>query len=360
MSSTMGRLFRVTTWGESHGKGLGCTIDGCPPGVRLDLERIQAQLTRRRPGQSKLVTPRQEPDRLEILSGVFEGRTTGTPIQVVIWNKDADSSKYERWKDTYRPSHADYTYDAKYGLRDWRGGGRASARETAARVAAGAIAEQLLEERYGVEIVGWVEQVAHLSAEVDRDAITRDLVDAHPTRCPDLAVAEAMAELIQETRVARDSLGGVVGCVARGVPAGWGEPVFDKAEALLAWAMMSLPASKGVEVGSGFSGALMRGSEHNDLFTTDDDGRIVTTTNYSGGIQGGITNGMPITMRVAFKPVATLARAQATVTASSDPAEILMKGRHDPCVLPRAVPLVETMAALVLIDLALLQEARRP
>lgn len=352
-------MFRVTTWGESHGKGLGCTLDGCPPGVELDQERIQTQLARRRPGQSKLVTPRKEPDRFEILSGVFEGRTTGTPIQMVVWNKDVDSSKYARWKDTYRPSHADYTYEAKYGLRDWRGGGRASARETVGRVAAGAIAEQLLEQRYGVDIVAWVEQVAHLSAAIEQDTITRAQVDAHPTRCPEPETAEAIAELIQATRIDRDSLGGVVGCVARGVPAGWGEPVFDKAEALLAYAMMSLPASKGVEVGSGFAGTHMLGSAHNDQFTTDDNGRIVTTTNHSGGIQGGITNGMPITMRVAFKPVATLARPQATVTSSGEAADILMKGRHDPCVLPRAVPMVETMAALVLIDLALLQEARQ-
>ncbi|MEL6182048.1 MAG: chorismate synthase, partial [Myxococcota bacterium] len=243
MSSTFGRMFRVTTWGESHGKGLGCTLDGCPPGVELDQERIQTQLARRRPGQSKLVTPRKEPDRFEILSGVFEGRTTGTPIQMVVWNKDVDSSKYARWKDTYRPSHADYTYEAKYGLRDWRGGGRASARETVGRVAAGAIAEQLLEQRYGVDIVAWVEQVAHLSAAIEQDTITRAQVDAHPTRCPEPETAEAIAELIQATRIDRDSLGGVVGCVARGVPAGWGEPVFDKAEALLAYAMMSLPAS---------------------------------------------------------------------------------------------------------------------
>lgn len=357
MYSTFGHLFKVSTWGESHGRALGCTLDGCPPGVRLDMEAIQADLARRRPGQSKLVTPRQEADRVELLSGVLGGVTTGTPIQLVIWNKDADSRKYRPWKDTYRPSHADYTYDAKYGLRDWRGGGRASARETAARVAAGAIARQILAERYGVEIVGWVSQVADLVAEVDAATVTRAAVDAHPTRCPEPAAAEAMAELIQETRVARDSLGGVVECVARNVPAGWGEPVFDKAEALLAYAMLSLPAAKGFESGSGFAGARMLGSEHNDNFAMED-GRVVTTSNHSGGIQGGITNGMPLMMRVAFKPVATLARTQHTVTSQGEETEILMKGRHDPCVLPRAVPLVEAMTALVLMDLALIQASR--
>lgn len=322
------------------------------------MEDVQHQLSRRRPGQSKLVTPRKEPDKIEILSGVFEGVTTGTPIQMVIWNKDADSRKYRQWKDTWRPSHADYTYEAKYGRRDWRGGGRASARETAARVAAGAVAQQWLQARYGVEIVAWVERVERLVAEVDGDSVDRQSVDAHPTRCPDPAVAGDMAELIQTARIDRDSLGGVVGCVARGVPAGWGEPVFGKAEALLAYGMMSLPAAKGFESGAGFNGATMRGSHHNDPFATDDQGRVVTTTNHAGGILGGISSGMPITMRVAFKPVATIARPQKTVNRQGQDVDILMKGRHDPCVLPRAVPLVEAMAALVLMDLALMQEAR--
>lgn len=356
MGSTLGRIFRVTTWGESHGPALGCVVDGCPAGVALDMDALQAQMMRRRPGQSKLVTPRKEKDRVEVLSGVIDGRTTGTPIQMILWNGDVDSSKYLPWRDVYRPSHADYTYDAKYGLRDWRGGGRASARETAARVAAGALAEQLLAERYGIEIVAWVDQVADLEASVDAASVARADVDAHPTRCPDPDVAAQMAEAIQAARIQRDSLGGVVACTARGVPAGWGEPVFDKAEAMLAHAMLSLPASKGFEVGSGFAGARMRGSDHNDPFAPDPDtGRIVTTTNHSGGIQGGITNGMPIDLRVAFKPVATLARDQDTVTSDGEQTSILMKGRHDPCVLPRAVPLVEAMTALVLIDLALLQ-----
>ncbi len=361
MSSTFGRLFRVTTYGESHGPALGCVIDGCPPGLALDLDAIAADMARRRPGQSKLVTPRREEDAVEVLSGWFEGRTTGTPLHLQIRTQDADSSKYLPWKDIWRPSHADYTYHAKYGLRDWRGGGRASARETAARVAAGAVARQLLSERWGVEIVAWVEEVGGLAAPpVDPLTITRDAVDAHPTRCPDPQTAEAMATLIQAVRVDRDSLGGVVGAVARGVPPGWGEPVFDRAEALLAMAMLSLPACKGFESGSGFAGARMRGSSHNDPFALDPaTGTVRTTTNHSGGVQGGITNGMPLTLRAAFKPVATIPRDQATVDASGQPATIHMTGRHDPCVLPRAVPLVEAMMALVLADLALIQRARR-
>lgn len=354
MFSTFGHLFRVTTFGESHGKALGCTIDGCPAGLRLDLDALQAEMVRRRPGQSKLVTPRKERDEVEILSGVFEGRTTGTPISMIVWNADADSTKYEQWRDTYRPSHGDFSYVAKYGLRDHRGGGRASARETAARVAAGAVARQWLAEQHGVEIVAWVQSVEEIEAAVDGEAVQRAQVEAHPTRCPDPKVRETMAEAIQAARIDRDSLGGVVGCVARNVPAGWGEPVFAKAEALLALAMLGLPAAKGFESGAGFAGARMRGSVHNDPFVMRE-GRVVTTTNHSGGIQAGITNGMPVTMRVAFKPVATLARSQQTVNADGESVEILMKGRHDPCVLPRAVPLVEAMTALVLADLALLQ-----
>lgn len=359
MSSTFGRLFRVTTWGESHGPALGCTIDGCPAGLALDLDALQAELRRRRPGQSKLVTPRQEPDHAQVLAGLFEGRTTGAPLHIMIPNEDADSSKYEPWRDTYRPSHGDYTYDAKHGLRDWRGGGRASARETVARVAAGAVARQLLAERHGVEVVAWVEQVGPLRASVNPDLVTREQVEAHPTRCPDPDLAAQMAALIQETRVQRDSLGGVVGAVARHVPAGWGEPIFDKAEALLAAAMLSLPACKGFESGAGFAGAAKRGSETIDPFDLDDQGRVITTSNHSGGIQAGITNGMPITLRAAFKPVATIPRPLPTVNRAGEKTEILMTGRHDPCVLPRAVPVVEAMVALVLADLSLLQRARR-
>ncbi len=360
MSSTWGRLFRVTTWGESHGPATGCTIDGCPPGLALDLDALGEEMNRRKPGQSKLVTPRRESDAVRVLSGLFEGRTTGTPLQLYIENHDVDSSKYIPWKDTYRPGHADYTYDAKYGHRDWRGGGRASARETAARVAAGAVARQLLASRYQIEIVAWVAQVGGIKAEIDTQTVSRTQVDANPVRCPHLEIAQHMANAIQQARIDRDSLGGVVACVARNVPTGWGEPVFDKAEALLAHAMLSLPAAKGFESGSGFAGACMKGSEHNDIFITDPDtGDIRTTTNHAGGILGGITNGMPLTLRVAFKPVSTLARSQPTVTRGGTHTSILMKGRHDPCVLPRAVPLVEAMTALVLIDLALLQEARQ-
>ncbi len=354
MFSTFGHLFRVTTWGESHGPALGCTVDGCPAGLPLDLDAVGVEMARRRPGQSKLVTPRKERDEVQVLSGLFEGRTTGTPISMVVWNGDVDSSKYEKWKQTYRPSHGDYTYEKKYGFRDWRGGGRASARETAARVAAGAVARQWLAHEFGVDVIAWVDAVAGMQAAVDSDAVSRQDVEAHPTRCPDPAVAETMAAAIQAARVDRDSLGGVVGCVARHVPAGWGEPVFAKAEALLALGMLSLPAAKGFESGSGFAGTLMRGSEHNDPFVLVD-GEVQTTSNHSGGIQAGISNGMPITMRVAFKPVATLARPQRTVTSDGREVEMVMKGRHDPCVLPRAVPLVEAMTALVLADLALMQ-----
>jgi chorismate synthase len=354
MFSTFGHIFRVTTWGESHGPALGCTVDGCPAGLELDLDAVGVEMARRRPGQSKLVTPRKELDQVQILSGMFEGRTTGTPLTMVVFNGDADSSKYEKWKDAYRPSHADYTYEKKYGFRDWRGGGRASARETAARVAAGAVARQWLDQTFGIEIVAWVESVAELQAVVDPDTVAIEDVESHPTRCPDPAVAEEMAQAIQAARVDRDSLGGVVGCAARGVPAGWGEPVFAKAEALLALAMLGLPAAKGFESGSGFAGTRMRGSAHNDPFVLVD-GEVRTESNHSGGIQGGITNGMPLTMRVAFKPVATLARPQRTVTRDGRELEMLMKGRHDPCVLPRAVPLVEAMTALVLADLALMQ-----
>ena len=357
MSSTFGRLFRVTTWGESHGVALGCTVDGCPGGLPLDVSAMTSDMDRRRPGQSRISTPRREPDQVQILSGLFEGRTTGTPIQLVVWNRDVDSSKYEQFKNTYRPSHADFTYDAKYGHRDWRGGGRASARETAARVAAGSIARQLLSQRYGVEIVAWVEQVGSIAVEVDPATVTAEKVDAQITRCPDPAVSANMVKLIQQTRADRDSLGGIVGCVARGVPAGWGEPVFDKAEAMLAHAMLSLPAAKGFESGAGFRSVSMRGSHHNDPFVIDPTtGRVTTTTNHSGGVQGGITNGMPLTLRVAFKPVATIPRDQRTVTRDGSETTILMTGRHDPCVVPRAVPLVEAMTALVLVDLALLQE----
>lgn len=359
MFSSLGHIFKITTWGESHGPALGVTIDGCPAGVEVDMDLIRRDLRRRRPGQSKLVTPRKEKDEVQILSGVFEGVTTGTPIQMTIWNADADSRKYEPWKETFRPGHADYTYDAKYGLRDWRGGGRASARETAARVAAGALARQILAARYNTEILAWVSQVGDIRADLDPATVSLEAIEAHPVRCPDPAKAEEMASLIKEVRADRDSIGGVVSCVARNVPVGLGEPIFARAEALLAYAMLSLPASRGFEMGAGFAGAAQRGSALNDPFAFEEgSGRVVTTTNHAGGVLGGITNGMPLTMNVAFKPVATIARPQKTVNKSGEETEILMKGRHDPCVLPRAVPLVEAMTALVLLDLAMIQKAR--
>ncbi|HSK03729.1 MAG TPA: chorismate synthase [Kofleriaceae bacterium] len=358
MSSTLGVLFRVTTFGESHGPALGAVVDGCPPRVPIDAGAIQAELDRRRPGQSRLVSPRKEEDRVEILSGILGGQTLGTPIAMMIRNQDARGKDYEDVARAYRPSHADYTYDAKYGIRAVAGGGRASARETAARVAAGAIAQQLLARR-GVSIVAWVDEVWGIAAEVDEAAVTRAEVDATDVRCPDTAAAARMIERIERARKDGDSVGGVVRAIARGVPAGWGEPVFDKLEADLAKAMMSIPAVKGVENGAGFAGTRLTGSEHNDLFHRRADGGIGTRTNRSGGIQGGISNGEPITLRIAFKPTATIMRPQETVDPDGNPATLQPKGRHDPCVLPRAVPIVEAMIALVLADHCLRQDARR-
>lgn len=347
--SSTGRLFAVHTFGESHGPAVGCVVDGCPPGLALTREDIQRDLDRRRPGQSKLVTPRREADQVEILSGVFEDVTLGTPIALLVRNQDADSSRYEELRTRYRPSHADYTTEARYGVRDWRGGGRASARETVGRVAAGAVARAVLTAA-GIDVVAWVESVESVDAVVDPLTVSRDAVDATPVRCPDPGAAAAMIDAIEAARRDRDTVGGVVGCVARNVPAGLGDPVFDKLEAELGKAMLSIPAAKGFESGSGFAGARTRGTAHNDPFALDA-GRVVTTTNHSGGIQGGITNGMPITLRVAFKPVATHFLPQQTVTtAPRAEAELSMKGRHDPCVLPRAVPVVEAMACLVLCD----------
>jgi chorismate synthase len=358
VSSSLGVLFRITTFGESHGPGLGVVVDGCPSQLALDVAQIQAELDRRRPGQSRLVSQRKEADQVEILSGVLDGVTLGTPIAMLIRNQDARSKDYEGIAQAYRPSHADYTYDAKYGIRAVAGGGRASARETAGRVAAGAIAQQLLAHR-GVSIVAWVDEVAGITASVDPDAVARDAVDANDIRCPDAATAEKMIERVERARKDGDSVGGCIRVVARGVPPGWGEPVFDKLEADLAKAMMSIPAVKGVENGSGFAGTLMTGSEHNDLFYRKDDGSIGTRTNRSGGIQGGISNGEAITMRIAFKPTATIMRAQDTVDREGNPTTLEPKGRHDPCVLPRAVPIVEAMMALVLADHSLRHAARR-
>lgn len=351
--NTYGTAFRITTWGESHGDTVGVVVDGCPPGLPLSAEDIQAELDRRRPGQSRLTTQRQEADRVRLMSGVFEGMTLGTPIAMMIENRDARPQDYEEMRDIYRPSHADMTYDLKYGGRHWMGGGRASARETAARVAAGAIARKWLQREYGIEIVAWVQRVHTLElGEVDYASITREEVERHEVRCPDPELAERMARRILEARKSRDSLGGVVEVVARGCPAGWGEPVFDKLDARLAHQYMSLPAAKGVEIGSGFRGVLLTGSQHNDPFYMDQ-GEIRTRTNHSGGIQGGISNGMPIVARIAFKPTSTIALEQDTVNAYGEEVRLAARGRHDPCVLPRAVPIVEAVTAVVLMDMAL-------
>lgn len=349
-------MFRITTFGESHGGGLGVVIDGCPPRLRLDVEAIQRELDRRRPGQSHLVTPRDEADRVEILSGVLDGQTLGIPIAMLVRNQDARSKDYGNIAAAYRPSHADYTYDAKFGIRAVAGGGRASARETVARVAAGAVAKQLL-AGLGVEVLAWVDEVGDIAAAVDPAAVTLAEVEGEAVRCPDSEAAARMTERIEQIRKAGDSIGGVVRAVARGVPAGWGEPVFDKLDADLAKAMLSLPAVKGFEVGSGFAGTKMTGSQHNDLFAPRPGGGITTRSNFSGGIQGGISNGEMITMRIAFKPTATIMRAQETVDSEGKPATLAPRGRHDPCVLPRAVPIVEAMTALVLADHYLRQRA---
>jgi chorismate synthase len=348
--NAFGRRFVVSTFGESHGPALGVVIDGVPAGLPLDLEALGADLARRRPGQSALTTPRQEADSHEVLSGVFEGRTLGTPIAILFRNTDARSESYNQMKDVYRPSHADFTWEARFGWRDWRGGGRASARETVGRVAAGAVARQVLRSA-GMEVVGWVQRVADIDAgPVDVDRLTRDEVDAHPVRCPNPDAATRMEAAIRAARADGDTLGGVVRCVARGVPAGLGSPVFDKLEADLAKAMLSLPAAKGFESGSGYAGTLQRGSAHNDPFVPGPDGSPRTTANRSGGVQGGISNGMPVELSVAFKPVATIFKPQDTVNRAGEPVVLEPRGRHDPCVLPRAVALVEAMTCLVLVD----------
>jgi chorismate synthase len=360
MGNTFGQLFRVTTFGESHGGGIGVVIDGCPPKIDISEADVQRELDRRRPGQSKITTQRKEEDRCEILSGIFEGKTLGTPIAILVRNQDARPEAYVEMKETFRPSHADFTYEAKYGIRNWQGGGRASARETIGRVAAGAIARKVLEEFYPkIDIVAYVKQVHEIVAKIDKSKVKTKDVEANIVRCPDNSTAKKMISLIEQTRAAGDSLGGVIECVVRNAPPGLGEPVFDKLEADLAKAMLSLPATKGFEIGSGFSATRMKGSQHNDAFEMRDN-RVRTSTNYSGGIQGGISNGEEIYFRVAFKPTATIAREQKTVTASRQQTKLAARGRHDPCVLPRAVPMVETMAALVLCDHALRQRAINP
>jgi chorismate synthase len=357
MANTFGNLFRITTWGESHGGGVGVVVDGCPPRLALTEADIQPDLDRRRPGQSKIVTPRKEADRVEILSGTFEGKTLGTPISMWVRNEDQRSEAYTEMATKFRPSHADYTYQAKFGIRAWPGGGRTSARETIGRVAAGAIAKKLLRERYGVEVLAFVKQVQKISADVDPEKVKLADVESNIVRCPDTAAAEKMIRLIEKMRRAGDTVGGIIEGVARGVPAGWGEPVFDRLEADLAKGMLSLPASKAFEIGSGFSGILLTGTQHNDAFRAKG-GKVITTTNRSGGIQGGISNGQTIYFRVAFKPVATVMVEQDTVDVDFKNTTIKSRGRHDPCVLPRAVPMVEAMTALVLIDHALRQKAQ--
>jgi chorismate synthase len=359
MSSTFGTLFRTTTFGESHGKAVGAIVDGCPANLPLTEADIQPQLSRRRPGQSALSTPRDEVDQVTILSGTENGMTLGTPIGLSVNNRDQRPGDYGDMATVPRPSHADYSYLMKYGVRASSGGGRSSARETIGRVAAGAIAEKWLKVRFGeISIIAFVSSVNTIAApEMDVEILTRELVDANLVRCPDTESAQRMIALIEQARDAKDSLGGTVTCICRGFPAGLGEPVFDKLEAKLAQAMLSIPAVKGFEIGSGFGGTLMRGSQHNDLFVQKA-GRLGTTTNYSGGVQGGISNGEPIVFRIAIKPVATIGMAQETVTMDGSPITLEAKGRHDPCVLPRAVPIVESMTALVLADAALRQEYR--
>ncbi len=358
MSSQFGHLFSVATFGESHCYGVGASVDGCPPGLPLTVDDIQPQLTRRRPGQSAISTPRDEADQVRILSGTENGITLGTPIGLLVRNRDQRPGDYKEMSRIPRPSHADYSYQMKYGVRASSGGGRSSARETIGRVAAGAIAEKFLKIAFGVEIVAWVQAVGgRVARDLSTEPLTRAAVDQTLIRCPDDQIAPAMEADIRAAREAGDSIGGVVACACRQVPPGWGEPVFDKLEAMLARAMLSIPATKGFEIGSGFAGAAMRGSEHNDAFVKKAHG-LGTATNHSGGVQGGISNGEPIVFRVAFKPPATISRPQATVDFDGEPVELAAAGRHDPCVVNRAVPIVEAMAALVLADAALQQQAR--
>ncbi|NET32897.1 MAG: chorismate synthase [Cyanothece sp. SIO1E1] len=346
--NTFGSSFRISTFGESHGKAIGVILDGCPAGLEIDEEFIQLELDRRRPGQSNIVTQRKESDTVQILSGIFEGKATGTPIAMVIFNADARSKDYSHIADKFRPSHADFTYTAKYGVRDYRGGGRSSARETAARVAAGAIAKLFLATQ-GVKVQAYVSQVGHLATQKSYKELDLQQTESTPVRCPDLDMAAEMITYIKEVRKAGDTIGGVVNAVVRGCPVGIGEPAFDKLHADLAKAMLSINACKGFEYGSGFNGVSMRGSEHNDLFY-EEDGQIKTKTNHSGGIQGGISNGMDIYFRTAFKPVATIVSEQDSVNEQGESVTVVGKGRHDPCVVPRAVPIVESMTALVLAD----------
>jgi chorismate synthase len=352
--NTFGRVFRLTSFGESHGKGIGGIIDGCPSGVDINVDYIQSELDRRKPGQSKITTQRMESDQVDFLSGIFEGRTLGTPIAFSVWNKDQHPGDYDSLKDVFRPSHADFTYQQKYGIRDHRGGGRSSARETIARVVAGAIARLILKKE-GIDIRAYVSQVGEIAVEKPYDELDLSLTDNNIIRCPDAATALKMIERIEEAGRDHDTVGGVITGVISGTPAGWGDPVFNKLHADLGFAMLGINAVKGFEYGSGFAGTTLSGSQHNDIFISTGKG-IRTKTNHSGGIQGGISNGEDIYFRVAFKPIATLLKEQQTVDTNEKSVTIYPKGRHDPCVLPRAVPIVEAMAALVMVDHFLLQK----
>ena len=351
MSNTIGKLFTFTSFGESHGRGIGGIVDGCPAGIEIDIEFIQHELDRRRPGQSDISTPRKEGDKVDILSGTFEGKTTGTPIAFVIWNENQHSTDYDHLKEVYRPSHADYTYQQKYGIRDHRGGGRSSARETASRVVAGAIAKLALKQ-LGVEITAFTSQVGHIAMTQTFETADLSLIESNVVRCPETAAAEKMIEYIKLLKGEGDSIGGIISCVVKGVPIGWGEPIFDKLQARLAQSMLSINATHGFDYGRGFEGVSLKGSEMNDSFVKEGD-QITTKTNNSGGVQGGISNGQDIYFRVLFKPVATISKKQDTVDIHSKEVELEARGRHDPCVLPRAVPIVEAMAALTLLDLYL-------
>ncbi len=357
MGNSFGKLFKISTFGESHGVALGVVLEGCPAGLTIDEEKIRLEMQRRKPGQSKITTQRKEEDEIEILSGVFEGKSTGTPIGIVIRNADQKSKDYSHISDKFRPSHADYTYFEKYGIRDYRGGGRSSARETAARVAAGAIAKQLL-NHYGVSLQAFVTQVGDLKLEKPYQEMDLNLAEENIIRCPDPEMADQMIQLIDSVRLDRDTIGGVVTCVIKNTPAGIGEPVFDRLHAELGKAMLSINAVKGFEYGSGFEGIKMRGSQHNDTFVKEGD-KVKTKTNFSGGIQGGISNGEDIYFRVAFKPVATIMQDQESLNEAGETITVSGKGRHDPCVVPRAVPIVEAMAALVIADNILLAKSNK-
>ena len=358
MASTFGTLFRISTWGESHGGGVGVVIDGCPPRLPLSEADIQPDLDRRRPGQSDIVTPRKEADTCKILTGVFRGVTLGTPISIMVPNTDARPEAYTEMETHFRPSHADFTYQSKYGVRNWEGGGRSSARETIGRVAAAAVAKKILCSLFPeIEILAWVSRIHDIESRVDSNTVSFDAIEANAVRCPDPTAAEAMIARIKKIRSEGNSVGGLIDAVVRGMPVGLGEPVFDRLEADLGKAMLSLPATKGFEVGSGFAGTLLSGAEHNDPFEIRD-GRVHTKTNLSGGVQGGISNGENLLFRVAFKPTATIAKSQSTVTTEGEESTLAARGRHDPCVLPRAVVMVEAMTALVLVDHALRQRAQ--